>query len=299
MPGNHDYRLVSPWLEWRSRNGPEPLGLEERAGPEGVHRRTRHRAAWSQPASARRRLPGHLAARRRLRHPRPLPRPPRHGPDASSASAPAFMAPLRRRCPADGATRPTTTRRRSRRCTRWMHALAQRVGDGARGGAGQRLGRAPGALIARRRATRGRAHASSLRRGFPVGDRGAQPAGLGPVKADLSRRRAAPRLPARRSARSSSAWASTPRHVIFGHTHRSGPLARRRRGRVAGAGGARLVNTGCWVYEPHVPRPPTGAARTGRAPRSSSTSGGAPQLRAPARGLDADALRPPAAPRPA
>ena len=33
VPGNHDFRLISPWLDWRSRNGPEPLGLQERAGP--------------------------------------------------------------------------------------------------------------------------------------------------------------------------------------------------------------------------------------------------------------------------
>ena len=33
VPGNHDFRLIAPWLDWRARNGPEPLGLQERAGP--------------------------------------------------------------------------------------------------------------------------------------------------------------------------------------------------------------------------------------------------------------------------
>jgi hypothetical protein len=38
-------------------------------------------------------------------------------------------------------------------------------------------------------------------------------------------------------------------HVIFGHTHRSGPLD----GDVEGwwlRGGTRLTNTGSWIYEP-------------------------------------------------
>ena len=40
------------------------------------------------------------------------------------------------------------------------------------------------------------------------------------------------------------------RHVIFGHTHRAGPAARRRRRRVARCrAAAQLINTGCWVYE--------------------------------------------------
>ena len=50
VPGNHDFRLISPWLEWRSRNGPEPLGLQERAGPKASIG-TRSIARMLQPAS--------------------------------------------------------------------------------------------------------------------------------------------------------------------------------------------------------------------------------------------------------
>ena len=50
VPGNHDFRLISPWLEWRSRNGPEPLGLQERAGPKASIG-TRAIARMVQPAS--------------------------------------------------------------------------------------------------------------------------------------------------------------------------------------------------------------------------------------------------------
>ena len=46
VPGNHDHRLIAPWLDWRARNGAaEPLGLEERAGPKRVVGTREHRAA--------------------------------------------------------------------------------------------------------------------------------------------------------------------------------------------------------------------------------------------------------------
>ena len=37
---------------------------------------------------------------------------------------------------------------------------------------------------------------------------------------------------------------STPSEIVFGHTHRPGPLPRDQRM------GARLFNTGSWLYEP-------------------------------------------------
>ena len=43
----------------------------------------------------------------------------------------------------------------------------------------------------------------------------------------------------------------TARHVIFGHSHRAGPLPGGRRLRVARPGGPRLHNGGCWMYETH------------------------------------------------
>ena len=39
------------------------------------------------------------------------------------------------------------------------------------------------------------------------------------------------------------------RHVVFGHTHRSGPLPDDDASEWRLAGGAQLTNTGCWVYE--------------------------------------------------
>ena len=79
-PGNHDHALVAPWLERRATGGEPSLGLEQRDRPDGLraggHAR---RLARRRPHDAR--LPGPLAARRRLRDARPLPRPPRHRAD--------------------------------------------------------------------------------------------------------------------------------------------------------------------------------------------------------------------------
>ena len=38
-------------------------------------------------------------------------------------------------------------------------------------------------------------------------------------------------------------------HVIFGHTHRAGPLPGDSESEWRGRGGARLVNCGCWTYD--------------------------------------------------
>ncbi|HYZ79678.1 MAG TPA: hypothetical protein VE571_00335, partial [Solirubrobacteraceae bacterium] len=39
-------------------------------------------------------------------------------------------------------------------------------------------------------------------------------------------------------------------HVIFGHTHRAGPLPADDPAEWRTPGGGRLINSGCWVYEP-------------------------------------------------
>ena len=43
----------------------------------------------------------------------------------------------------------------------------------------------------------------------------------------------------------------TAPHVLFGHTHRSGPVARDDPREWTTPAGSRLVNTGSWVYQPH------------------------------------------------
>ena len=41
-----------------------------------------------------------------------------------------------------------------------------------------------------------------------------------------------------------------PPHVVFGHTHRAGPLPADERGEWGAPSGAQLVNSGSWVHEP-------------------------------------------------
>jgi hypothetical protein len=74
-------------------------------------------------------------------------------------------------------------------------------------------------------------------------------AGIGPLRADLSGpelRRAALRAFAEVVGR---LGVSAP-HVIFGHTHRAGPLPGDDQAEWTTAAGARLLNTGSWVHEP-------------------------------------------------
>jgi len=79
---------------------------------------------------------------------------------------------------------------------------------------------------------------------FPVLVAGLNRAGLGPLRPDVSAvelRRAALRASDEVLAR----LGVTSGHVIFGHTHRAGPLPRD-----DFAEWGRLLNTGSWVYEP-------------------------------------------------
>ena len=39
-------------------------------------------------------------------------------------------------------------------------------------------------------------------------------------------------------------------HVVFGHTHRAGPLPGEPQAEWRGRSGARLMNSGSWIYEP-------------------------------------------------
>ncbi len=72
--------------------------------------------------------------------------------------------------------------------------------------------------------------------------------GLGPFNADLSSgelRRAGLHAMGDVAAR----LAVGDAHVVFGHTHRAGPLPGDDRPEWRGTGGARLINTGCWTYD--------------------------------------------------
>jgi hypothetical protein len=124
----------------------------------------------------------------------------------------------------------------------WIDAVAQGGGLRGSGSDGSFQIKAWRAIGDRsRRRSPGRRAAAAA---FPAVVAGLNRAGLGPLNADVS----AAEL--RRAALSSFAEVLTrlevpAAHVIFGHTHRAGPLAADDR-----AEWGRLLNTGSWVYEP-------------------------------------------------
>ena len=274
MPaGNHDHGLVAGWIDGRLLT--EPSGLPRA--------RAAHRAARRRPA---RRAPRRAAPRRRgvefaypgvwLRddvfaihgHYSDLHT---HRARRSSGSPPGAMARWVGRAARATAPRPTTTRRRSRRCTRGCtrsrsaptHARRQRRARRV----GARLGRA-----GRPRAAGGGRCARPLlaRRLRAPRSRRSTRSASGRSSADLSGAGAAARQPARHRARCCAGSACDAPHVLCGHSHRSGPVAGRRPRRVDDrAPAARIVNTGSWVYQPHfLSDAPERARPTGRGPRS-------------------------------
>jgi hypothetical protein len=106
---------------------------------------------------------------------------------------------------------------------------------------------------ARRRRAAGRLSRSVRRRalvlGFPIAVAALNRAGVGPLRAKISPgelRRAGLEAMGEVAARLGLGDA----HVVFGHTHRAGPLPRdsHREHEWRGRGGARLVNCGSWTY---------------------------------------------------
>jgi hypothetical protein len=136
----------------------------------------------------------------------------------------------------------------------WIHAAAQRAPEGRLGAGAGRAGRAYGMLTGDgHRPVRMRALAAA----FPLGIRGLNLLGIGPLSSDLSG--AALRLNALLGMGKVVARLGIgAEHVIFGHSHRTGPLASDDLLEWRTAGGAWLYNSGSWVHEPWF----TGTART-------------------------------------
>ena len=84
---------------------------------------------------------------------------------------------------------------------------------------------------------------------LPIGISTLNAIGLGPVKADLSPREVWS-AGVRAMSDVAERMAIDADHVIFGHTHRAGPFAQDDSLEWTFAGGGRLINSGCWVYEP-------------------------------------------------
>ncbi len=133
----------------------------------------------------------------------------------------------------------------------WIHAMAQRI-DPALGGSlhggsvrGWEALTGPGRRGLRRRALRRRAMAAA----FPALVAGLNRAGVGPLKPELSGE-ALRRAGLHGAAQASARLGIQATYVIFGHTHRAGPLPGDDLAEWCTLAGGRLINSGCWVSEP-------------------------------------------------
>jgi predicted phosphodiesterase len=243
VPGNHDHHLAHAWLERRARVGaPPPLGLESavdwRAGEPLATL-----AGWLAPATVRAAYPGvwlredvyamhgHYSARHTT-----IPMFERLGagamvrlvgePDGGPARAEdyeAILAPL----------------------YAWIHAVAQSTGGNV-AGSQRASSRAWRALAGRNggRSLRRRAVVSA----FPAVVAGLNRAGLGPLQSDVSMP-ALSRAGLHATAQVIAALRVSARYVIFGHTHRAGPLPGEEEADWATLSGVRMINAGSWVYD--------------------------------------------------
>ncbi|HEY4428010.1 MAG TPA: hypothetical protein VGN08_07385 [Solirubrobacteraceae bacterium] len=265
--GNHDHALVEPWLAARGEEErPPPLGLEQLLEPADASPALARIAGWAAPAHVRVAYPGlwlrpdvyathghyldcHLTVPTLERlsvgaMSRLLGRPAltfSSVDDYESVGAPVFAwrdAVARDARTSDALNGVATVA--AWRALRGRGRDERGGRDGARGLAArdEANGLGAAALRLRRRALVG---------AFPVAVAALNRAGLGPLHADISAselRRAGLAAMGEVAARLGLGDA----YVVFGHTHRAGPLPGDDPGDWVGGGGARLVNAGNWTY---------------------------------------------------
>ncbi len=276
VPGNHDHQLLGAWLERRARDvPPPPLGLQ-RAVDWHEGEMLASAAGWLAPHELSVAYPGvwlrgdvyamhgHYADRHttvpmferlgagamaRLLGDTPA------GDDATERYE-AILAPI----------------------YAWLYAMAQH-GDTAVGrsshGASARAWRALAGGHRggwRRRLMRAAAGAA-----FPVGIDALNRAGLGPLRTDLSGA-ALTRSALVAVGQVLSRLEVDAKYVIFGHTHRAGPLPADDPAEWRACTGAQLLNSGSWVDEPSFlgPRPGESPYRPGFSVRLGAS--GPPEL---------------------
>ncbi|HEY3828182.1 MAG TPA: hypothetical protein VGL57_03190 [Solirubrobacteraceae bacterium] len=270
LAGNHDHALVEPWLERRSEHAaPGPLELEQRFAASEASPMLAQLAEWAAPARLTAAYPGlwirpdvyathghyldcHLTVPTLERlgigaMGRVLRRPARAfaGPDDYEAvTNPVFawIDAIARQAPTGDALNGGMTVR-AWRALRGVEDTAGAAIDGG-GDRDSRNGRRAHGLAALSRTLRARALVGS----FPLAVAALNRAGLGPFNADLSSgelRRAGLRAMGEVAARLGCGDA----YVVFGHTHRAGPLPGDDASEWSVPGGARLVNSGCWSYD--------------------------------------------------
>ena len=255
VPGNHDHALLDGWLERRGRDAPTaPMGLEERCSPEEAS-----------PLAAR--LVQALgAARTQVAYPGLWLRDDvyaTHGhyldvhgtvPTVERLAA-GLMGRLVGPLP-EGRLTPDDYEARLAPIYAWVHATSQRAQPGrAAASAGGSI------KVWKLLAGGGRRpiHAKALAALFPLALWALNAAGIGPLRADLSAKELF-RAGVRAMAEVQGRLGIDAAHVIFGHTHRTGALGGDDPGVWGTPSGARLPNTGSWLFETHFMAGPQGAS---------------------------------------
>jgi predicted phosphodiesterase len=250
VPGNHDHALVEPWLERRRRERePDPLRLEERADW-SADDPVAAIAGWLSPARLSLAYPGlWLRDDVYATHGHYLDR---HTtvPTFERLSA-GVMGRIVGPLPATGAV-PDDYERALAPIYAWSYTLAQQPGpDGSGRGA---VRGTQGVSVRVWRTLAGDGHRPLRRRAlataFPLGIAAINRAGIGPVKAEVSGG-AIGDAGTRAMAAAADALGVGAAHVLFGHTHRAGPRPADDPATWTTAAGARLHNSGTWVFERH------------------------------------------------
>jgi predicted phosphodiesterase len=276
VAGNHDHALIEPWLALRTElPQPQPLGLEQLIEPADASPMVKRVADWAAPARVRFAYPGlwlrpdvyathghyldcHLTVPTIERlsvgvMSRLMGRPAssfEHVGDYEAVTAPMYAwrhAVARDAVTGDALNGMGTVH--AWRALSGSDGAGRNARNGSRAGARARLS-AIGASL----------RTQALVRGFPLAVAALNRAGLGPLNAEVSSgelRGAGLRAMGEVAARLGLGDA----FVVFGHTHRAGPLPgddasewTGAAGAAAGANpsggsGARLVNVGCWTYD--------------------------------------------------
>lgn len=248
VAGNHDHALVESWLRRRGEApAAGPLALEQRFPASDASSMLATLAEWAAPARLSAAYPGlwlrddvyathghyldcHLTVPTLERLGIGLTGRVLRRPTASFAAVDDYEA----------VTGPVFA---------WIDAVARQAPTGStlNGQSTVHMWRALGG-----EGSNGRSSASLRRRAiagaFPLAIAALNRAGIGSFSADISGpelRRAGLRGMGEVAARLGLRDA----HVIFGHTHRAGPLDRDVAGEWRGPAGARLLNSGCWTYD--------------------------------------------------
>jgi hypothetical protein len=247
-PGNHDHELLAAWFERRRFEGAGTLGLEERIDP-GEGRATEQLAAWLQPASFSLAYPGvWLRDDVYAMH--------GHYVDCH-LTVPTFerlSASLMERLagdPAQDGHTPDAYEAPLAPIYAWLHAMAQhRRGAGAAAGGAELSSGVWKRLNGDTPTTAARIRWTAFGAMVPVGVAVANRAGLGPFRSELSGRELRRAGLAAMGEVVTRLGVDAP-HVIFGHTHRPGPFPDDDLAEWTAPTGARLTNSGSWVYQPH------------------------------------------------